>query len=370
MGIIIKSTESKEIIMSKKTLMALVVGFSSLLLSSCGGQANADRDNKNNKDKEKEKIVINVETTDTLLGNAIATFKSTAVLEADRQATVTTKSSGIILEINVEEGDLVKEGDVMMVLESDTQQLSLNSAKANYDKSLNNLKRAELMLKKGLTNTEQVDNLRFETKSLKASYEQAAMNLSFTQVKAPFDGMVVKRHVKIGNLIQNATAVFDVVDFDSLQAKISVPEHHWLLMKKGLPVSFDFDAVKNMKVKGQVERIAPIVDSSSGTFQVTVAVENKGHILRPGLFAKAEVIYDQKSDVVLVDKDAIIREDDMAFVYELEGEEGVKRTTVTLGYEMLETVELTSGILANQTVVTTGKNNLTPDSAVKVINYN
>ncbi|WP_218944301.1 efflux RND transporter periplasmic adaptor subunit [Marinicella rhabdoformis] len=355
--------------MSKKVLMAFVVAFSSLLLSSCGGQANANKENKD-KDKDKEKIVINVETTETMLGDAIATFKSTAVLEADRQATVTTKSSGIILEIKVEEGDLVKEGDVMMVLESDTQQLSLNSAKANYDKSLNNLKRAELMLKKGLTNTEQVDNLRFETKSLKASYDQAAMNLSFTQVKAPFDGMVAKRHVKIGNLIQNATAVFDVVDFDSLQAKISVPEHHWLLMKKGLPVSFDFDAVQNMKIDGHVERIAPTIDSSSGTFQVTVAVDNKDHILRPGLFAKAEIIYDQRKDVVVVDKDAIIREDDMAFVYELDGEDGVKRTTVTLGYEMLDTVELTAGILASQTVVTTGKNNLTPDSTVKVINYN
>ena len=311
-----------------------------------------------------------METTETSLGEAIATFKSTAVLEADRQATVTTKSSGIILDIKVEEGDVVKAGDVMLVLESDTQRLSLNSAKANYEKSLNNLKRAELMLKKGLTNTEQVDNLRFETKSLKASYEQAAMNLSFTQVKAPFDGMVAKRHVKIGNLIQNATAVFDVVDFNSLQAKISVPEHHWLLMKKGLPVSFDFDAVKNMAIKGHVERIAPTIDSNSGTFQVTVAVDNNEHILRPGLFAKAEIIYDQRSDVVVVDKDAIIREDELAYVYELEGEDQVKRTTVTLGYEMTDIVEVTSGLLAKRTVITTGKHNLTPDSAVKVVNYN
>ncbi len=353
--------------MSKKALLALGLGFSSLLLSGCGGSAEATKEKK---DKEKEKIVINVETTETVLGDAIATFKSTAVLEADRQATVTTKSSGIILDIKVEEGDVVKAGDVMLVLESDTQQLSLNSAKANYEKSLNNLKRAELMLKKGLTNTEQVDNLRFETKSLKASYDQAAMNLSFTKVKAPFDGMVAKRHVKIGNLIQNATAVFDVVDFDSLQAKISVPEHHWLLMKKGLPVSFDFDAVKNMTINGQVERIAPTVDSSSGTFEVTVAIENKDHVLRPGLFAKAEVIYDQKKDVVVVNKDAIIREDEMAYVYELDGEDKVKRTTITLGYEMNDTIEITSGILAQQTVITTGKHNLTPDSFVKVVNYN
>ncbi len=348
--------------MRKSVLIALVLGF--LGLSACSVEA----DKKNKDKKDEEKIIINVETTQTHLGDSVATFKSTAVLEADRQATVTTKTAGIILELLAEEGDEVKAGDVLLVLESDEQQLSLNSAKANYEKSLNNLTRAESLLKRGLSNKEQVDNLRFETKSLKAQLDQAKMNLSFTQVKAPFDGMVVKRHVKVGNLIQNATAVFDVVDFNSLQAKISVPEHHWLLMKEGLPVQFDFDAIKNTAITGEVERIAPMVDSATGTFQITVKVNNESHRLHPGLFAKAEIIYDQRSNVVLVDKDAIIREDEAAYVYELDGADKVKRTQVTLGYEMRDEVELTAGLTANQTVITTGKSNLSPDSWVNVVN--
>lgn len=348
--------------MRKSVLIALVLGC--LGLSACSVEA----DKKNKDKKDEEKIIINVETTQTHLGDSVATFKSTAVLEADRQATVTTKTAGIILELLAEEGDEVKAGDVLLVLESDEQQLSLNSAKANYEKSLNNLTRAESLLKRGLSNKEQVDNLRFETKSLKAQLDQAKMNLSFTRVKAPFDGMVVKRHVKMGNLIQNATAVFDVVDFNSLQAKISVPEHHWLLMKEGLPVRFDFDAIKDTSITGEVERIAPMVDSATGTFQITVKVNNESHRLHPGLFAKAEIIYDQRKNVVLVDKDAIIREDEAAYVYELDGADKVKRTQVTLGYEMRDEVELTAGLGAKQTVVTTGKSNLTPESWVNVVN--
>ncbi len=318
---------------------------------------------------EKEKVVINVETAESYVGNSTATFKSTAILAADRAAMVTTKTAGIILDIKVEEGDPVKKGDVLMVLESDEQRLTLKSATANYEKSLNNLTRAEKIFEKGLTNKEQIDNLRFETKSLKASMDQARMNLSFTQIKAPFDGLVTKRLVKIGNLIQNATAVFEVVDFDSLQAKIDVPEHQWHIMKRGLNVEFKFDALPNQTINGEVIRVSPIIDSTSGTFEVTVAVDNSEGLLRPGLFAKANIIFDERSDVVLVNKDAIIREDELSFVYIVENENQIKKQQVNLGYEMPDSYEITSGLSPNQEVVTTGKNNLTPDVAVNVVKY-
>jgi len=341
-----------------------------LVLAACQRPGNNPDNNTQSEEKqEEEKIVINVEADTAYTGQSQATFRSTAVLEADRAATVTTKTSGIILSIEVEEGDLVKQGDVMLVLESDEQQLQLQSAQANYNKSLSNYKRAEQLVSKGLTNQEQLDNLRFETEALKASLDQAKMNLSFTNVRAPFDGLVVKRHIKIGNLIQNATAVFDVVDFNSLQAKIDVPEHHWGIMNDGLEVEFKFDALKDQSITGVIERVSPIVDATSGTFEVTVAVDNQDMKLRPGLFAKANIIFDQRNDVVLVSKDAIVREDDEAFVYVIKEASEIEKVAVELGYEMPDSIEISSGLDVGQQVVTTGKNNLTPDSLVNVVNY-
>ncbi len=350
--------------MRKYVILMLLV-----LISACNKPKNTDTSEQTQDDKDEDKIVINVEASKSYKGDSIATFRSTAVLEADRQATVTTKTSGIILNILVEEGDLVKKGDVMLVLESDEQLLSLKSAQANYDKSLNNYDRAKQLIAKGLTNKEQIDNLKFETESLKSALEQARMNLSFTKIKSPFDGVVVKRHVKIGNLIQNATDVFDVVDFDSLQAKIDVPEHQWHIMKTGLDVSFVFDALGGSQITGEIIRVSPIVDSNTGTFVVTVSVDNSARILRPGLFAKANIIYDQRKDVVLVDKDAIIREDELSFVYVLDEENNVKKVEVSLGYEMSDAFEITSGLENNQQVITTGKNNLSPDVEVNVVKY-
>ncbi len=350
--------------MRKYVILMLLV-----LISACNKPKNTDTSEQTQDDKDEDKIVINVEASKSYKGDSIATFRSTAVLEADRQATVTTKTSGIILDILVEEGDLVKKDDVMLVLESDEQLLSLKSAQANYDKSLNNYDRAKQLIAKGLTNKEQIDNLKFETESLKSALDQARMNLSFTKIKSPFDGVVVKRHVKIGNLIQNATDVFDVVDFDSLQAKIDVPEHQWHIMKTGLDVSFVFDALGGSQITGEIIRVSPIVDSNTGTFVVTVSVDNSARILRPGLFAKANIIYDQRKDVVLVDKDAIIREDELSFVYVLDEENKIKKVEVSLGYEMSDAFEITSGLENNQQVITTGKNNLSPDVEVNVVKY-
>ncbi|MFC3193828.1 efflux RND transporter periplasmic adaptor subunit [Marinicella sediminis] len=338
-----------------------------MLLLAC--QRPPAEDSQKDKDKEEDKIIINVEADQSFLGDSQATFRSTAVLEADRAATVTTKTSGIILDVVVEEGDLVKQGDVLLVLESDEQQLSLQSAQANYKKSLSNYERAKQLVDKGLTNQEQLDNLRFETEALKASLDQAKMNLSFTKVRAPFDGVVVKRHVKIGNLIQNATAVFDVVDFGSLQAKIDVPEHHWSIMKAGLEVKYEFDALNEQIEFGKVIRVSPMVDSSTGTFEVTVSVDNQTQLLRPGLFAKAYIIYDQRSEAVLVNKDAVIREDDNVFVFVADGDDKVIKKSVSLGYEMDDTFEITAGLDAGEVVITTGKNNLTPDSHINIVNY-
>ena len=351
--------------MRKTLILSLLI----VLVACQKGNSGTDESSKLSDKDKKDKVIINVETSKSYLGDSIATFKSTAILEADRAATITTKSSGIILDILVEEGDLVEKNDVLLVLESDEQRLALKSATANYDKSLNNFKRAEKLIAKGLINAEQIDNLKYETRSLKAALDQAEMNLSFTQVKSPFAGTGVRRHVKIGNLVQNATAVFEVIDFDSLQAKIDVPEHQWSIMKPGLSVQFEFEALENQLVLGEVIRVSPVIDSASGTFEVTVQVDNSDKSLRPGLFAKANIVFDQRNDVVMVDKDSIIREDELSYVYVLKGENKIDKVQVSLGYEMPDSYEITAGLAVDQVVVTTGKNNLTPDVEVNVVNY-
>ncbi len=330
----------------------------------------ANKDKKGGK-KEEQEVVINVEATTITTGDAVLLFKTTTILEADLESAVTSKASGIILKVNVEVGDKVEAGDVLAVLESDVQQLRYASAEANYQKVLNNYNRAKSLLKKGLANKESVDNLKFETQALKTSLQQAKLDLDFTKIKAPISGVVTKRNIKKGNLIQTNTQVYEIVNFDSLQAVINVPEDKWNVFKKGLEVDFIFTSMTDT-VKGHILRIDPIVDSTTGTFKVVIALDEDAsgqYNLRPGLFGKTQIILDKHENVKLVSKNAVIREDENAFVYEINDDNSVTKRDLVLGYEMEDALEIVSGIEIGKRVVTTGKNNISEESKVEVIDY-
>jgi membrane fusion protein (multidrug efflux system) len=326
---------------------------------------------KDSGDKDEE-VIINVEAATIRLGNATSVFRTTTILEADLESAVTSKASGIVLKINVEVGDKVEAGDVLAVLESDVQQLRFESANANYQKSLNNYERAKSLLKKGLANKESVENLKFETRSLKTNLSQANLDLDFTKIKAPISGTITKRNVKKGNLIQLNTQVYEIVDFDSLQAVINVPEDKWNLFKSGLEANFNFTSLADV-IKGTIMRVDPIVDSATGTFKVVVDIDDsqqQNYNLRPGLFGKTEIVLDKRENTLLVSKDAVIREDEVAYLYEVNEDKSITKRNISIGYEMDDDIEILSGIDVEKRVVTTGKNNVSEESTVEVIEYN
>lgn len=317
-----------------------------------------------------EKSKINVESDSVITGEAVSVFNTTTILEADLESAVTSKSSGIVLQINAEVGDAVEEGDVLAILESDVQELQLKSAEANYQKSLHNYERAKTLLGKGLANQESVDNLKFETKALKTKLEEAQLDLDFTRLQAPISGIITSRNIKKGNLIQLNTEVYHIVDFDSIQAIVNIPENKWQYIKPDLEVRLRFAGISEM-IMGNILRVDPVIDSTTGTFSATVQIHDKDiKKLRPGLFGKTEIILDKHEDVLLVSKNALIREDNNAYVYVINEDHSVTKTAVTIGYEMQDNVEIVSGLSAGLQVVTTGKNNISEGSLVEVIKYN
>jgi membrane fusion protein (multidrug efflux system) len=336
------------------------------------GRKGKGRGRGKDSDDKDEEVIINVEAATIRLGNAASVFRTTTILEADLESAVTSKASGIVLKINVEVGDIVEAGDVLAILESDVQQLRFESANANYQKSLNNYERAKSLLKKGLANKESVENLKFETRSLKTNLSQANLDLDFTKIKAPISGTITKRNVKKGNLIQLNTQVYEIVDFNSLQAVINVPEDKWNLFKNGLEANFNFTSLADV-IKGTIMRVDPIVDSATGTFKVVVDIDDsqqQNYNLRPGLFGKTEIILDKRENTLLVSKDAVIREDETAYLYEVNEDNSITKRSISIGYEMDDDLEILSGIAVDKRVVTTGKNNVSEESTVEVIEYN
>ena len=195
----------------------------------------------------------------------------------------------------------------------------------------------------------------------------AALDLKFTEIRAPISGIVANRQVKIGNLVRELDAVFDIEDFDPLLAVIFVPETQLNIIRAGQPVDIEVDAYRGQVFEGEVDRIAPVIDPATGTFKVTVAVTDEQQRLRPGLFGRVRIVYDQRQAVPLVPAKAVISEDSERWVFVVR-EGKAHRTKVELGLSGQDSFEVISGLELGDRVVVSGQNSLREGNAVAVIN--
>lgn len=344
---------------SKKFWMAAGLMVLLPILHGCGEQANG---------KAEDELVtrVPVQATPVELGEIAANYSGTATLEAERAATVVAKTSGVLLELLAQEGDVVVQGDPLARLESEREQLAVDQAKANLERLKSDYQRMRTMHERQLISTEQFDQARFQFEAQQAQYELAQLELAYTTVRAPIGGVVARRLVKEGNLIQQNQAVFEVLDFTPLHAVLYVPEQQLGLLEPGLPVSLETAAYPDKTFQGQVLRTSPVVDAASGTFQVTVEIPNAEKQLKPGMFVTAHIIYERHQGVHVIPRVALIHQDGSAHVFVVEDGKAHKRE-VRLGFSNEGMVEVLDGLQADDKVVTIGQASLREGTAVQVV---
>ena len=244
-----------------------------------------------------------------------ASYSGTATLEADREADVVAKTSGVLLKLFVEEGAQVKEGQLLARLDDASPKLNLAKVEATLHKLESDYHRADEMFGKKLLSIEEHDKIRYDLENQRAAYDLARLDLSYTSIVAPVSGIVGKRMVKEGNLIQLNQALFHIVDPNPLLGVLNVPERELGTLKANQTVSLQADALPGVTFAGTIDRISPIVEANSGTFRVTCAFHDESKRLKPGMFGRIDVVYDQKQDALTVPRSALIEEDGQIAVF-------------------------------------------------------
>ena len=359
-------------------LVALALALS-LSLAACGGSqdnaAKADGDKTAEaKDKPVDKdgkpievVKVPVEVAKAARSAVVAAFQGTSNLVAEAEADVVTKTSGVVLQIMVEEGDKVAAGQVLARLDSDRQRLNMRQSEANLRKLENDFKRQQELISRKLISQDVFDRSRYDLDNQRASYDIAKLELSYTEIKAPIGGVVSKRNVKVGNLIQVNQPLFKIDDFDPLEAMIDVPEREMRLIAADQPVQMLVDALPDAVFIGTVARVSPVVDAATGTFRVVAQFKDESGRLRSGMFGRVRVVYDQRADVLVVPRAALVGDDKDASVFVVENDVA-KRRKVTLGYADGGQVEIVDGLTDGDSVVTLGQAALRDGAKVQVIN--
>jgi membrane fusion protein (multidrug efflux system) len=294
-----------------------------------------------------------------------ASYSGTANLEAPGEAQVVAKTSGVMVQLLAEEGDQVKAGQVLARLDGDKARLELARQQATVRKLENNFRRARELSDKKLVSAESSDQIKYDLEAARAAYDLAKLELSYTSITAPISGVVAQRMVKPGNLIGLNAPVFRIINNAHLEGVLNAPEREMGRLKVGLPLRMVVDAVPGKVFEGKVDRIAPVMDSSSGTFRVVCSFENFPQ-LRPGMFGRIEVVYDQRTNALTVPRVALLEDEGEPAVYVIEGKTA-KRKTVQLGYTNGEIAEIRAGLKEGDQVVTAGKVAIRDGTEVQVI---
>ncbi|UCC15461.1 MAG: efflux RND transporter periplasmic adaptor subunit [Gammaproteobacteria bacterium] len=328
-----------------------------LVIQGCGvGQAGAVSE-------EQAVAAVPVVTARAIRGDAYAFHAGTVNLEADSEAAVVAKVEGEVRDVLVEEGQTVTAGQVLARLDRDRLSLRMKQARADLTKLQQEYRRNVLLHEKGLVSEGAFENLRFDLEALDADYQLAKLELEYTQIRSPIDGVVSAKLTVPGNSVQKGQVVFQVSDSTTLLAKLHVPQQEFYRFEQGQEAELEFDALPGSVYTAHVLRISPRIDASTGTVKVTLAVSDPERALLPGMFARARIVYETRQDALLIPADAVLAEDAQPSVFVVE--DGIaKRRNVTTGLGSGARIEVTSGLEGTEDIVVLGQLGLRDGSAV------
>ena len=353
-------------------LLAMLIA-AALALAACD-QANGDSAGKDTKD---EVPAVPVEVAATRRAEMAAVYTGTAPIESERKAFVMPKVRGEIRHVLADEGQLVREGQILARLDGDQLRLEVALAEATMRKLERDYARNTELQAKGLISAVSIDNLKYELEAAKASWELARLQLSYTDIRSPIPGTVTQRLdvVKVGNtvtpvggVIESAdSALFVVEDLDSLILRVNVPERELARLAVGQLAELSFDAVPGRSFAGKIALVSPYVDATTATFGVRIRVTETGGLLRPGMFARVAIIYERKLDALQIPRTALLDGDGPPKVFVVKDGKAVERP-VQLGLSNGAYVEVTTGLKDGEQVVIVGQAAVKPGATVRIVN--
>jgi RND family efflux transporter MFP subunit len=298
-------------------------------------------------------------------GDLASYYSANATLEPDKSADVLARISGVILQLKAEEGDFVRQGDLLLAIEEEEYRHRLTQAEVEAENQRARFERTEKMFDTNLVSAEEFDSARSDLRTAEAALELAAYELSLARVTAPFTGRVTVRSVDLGENVSNGTPLFTLVDMRRLLARVHVPAREFRAITAGQPVKLTVDSSGD-KLAGTIDLISPVIDATSGTIKVTVAITDFPATTRPGDFAEVAIETDRHIDTLLVPRIAVVSEKGEQVVFVVEEDRAVRRT-VTVGYQDDRQTEILEGLGEGEPVVVQGQRALKDGQPVKIL---
>ena len=291
-------------------------------------------------------------------------------LEAENEVDIVARTTGPIVELNVEEGDFVRAGQVLARIDAAEIEAQLGIARVNLAEAELAWNRARKSFREDLISQEAHDLAKSNFDGAAAQIVGTEILLDYTVIRAPFAGLIIERVIRNAEHVSSNARLFRISDFDPLLCPIQLPEKDLPQLKLNQPAYLEVEAYPDVRFPARVLRISPVVDPATGTVKVTLEVQAQGR-LRPGMFASVFVETDVHENAVVIPKQALVLESTADTVYAVvddgEGGKMAERRELVLGYEESDSLEVLSGMAEGEDVVIIGQDGLSDRTPVLIL---
>ena len=287
------------------------------------------------------------------------TIEAVGALIAEDSVMLRPEIDGRIVQLRFKEGQPVKKGAVVVVLDSAEQRARLAAAQADVKLAESRFRRSEELVARNFISRQALDEARANLDILRARRQQEQVALDKTVIRAPFSAVAGLRQVSPGAYVGKGSDIVRLDALGTLKLEVPVPETYLALVRIGLPVRLTVDALPGQTFSGTVHAIDPSVDPVSRNVRVRARIANPRGTLKPGMFARVAADLGGKRETILLPEQVVVPKSDGSYVFVASNGRAELRK-VALGRREPGRVEVVSGLRAGETVVLDGQIKLRP----------
>jgi membrane fusion protein, multidrug efflux system len=278
--------------------------------------------------------------------------------------------AGRITKLGFVNGQTVKRGQLMVQLDDSVQQAQLQSAMAQLSTAQSNLQRSRELLAQGFVSQSAVDQNVSALAVVNAQVNLATVQVARMKLLAPFDGTTGLRAVDVGDYVKDGAEIVNVEDLSALTVRFALPERAIDKLRPGQGVDVTLDALPGRGFKGKVLAVDSQVDANGRAVQVQAQVANPGALLKPGMFARARVVFAVRAGAVVVPEEALVPLGEKQLIFKVvpgpNGQALSQKLPARIGLRLPGKVEILEGVKEGDTVVTAGHARLMRGDALPV----
>jgi membrane fusion protein, multidrug efflux system len=307
-----------------------------------------------------------VEAAKPKVGAVDTVIGAVGSLRSEESVTVSSEIAGRVKDILVAEGQRVPKDAPLVLLDASIYEAQLAQAQAREDLNAANMKRAQSLRSRGTGTEIAVDEATANMRTDRAAASLAQAWIDKMTIMAPFEGVLGLRQVSVGEYVEPGEAMFNLEAIDKLKVDFRIPEIYLAQVRVDQKLEIKTDALPGETFPGTVYAIDPRLDSQGRSMVIRALVPNQDGRLRPGLFARVDLIVDRHENALLVPEQALVPQGNDQYVY-LVVDGKAKLTKVTVGERRAGEAEIVEGLKPDDLVIFEGQIKIGDGAPVMVV---